>query len=184
MVSFIFFIWFLVLLGAIIGAMRGWAKELLVFWSGILGIFIILVLESYVEVVQTLITDPASQFWMRAAIMTLMAIFGYETPRIRYLASATRREYLHDSLLGLFIGGLNGWLFFGSIWAYLHQVNYLIGKSDIYSKLFIPPAAGTDIGDSVLALLNRMPPQIGMFNAPGIYLILAVVSVTIVILLV
>jgi uncharacterized membrane protein required for colicin V production len=184
MASFTFIIWFLIILAAVVGAMRGWTKELLVLWSGVLALFIIEVAEKYIVYVGTLVAVPEKEFWFRTLVMVMMVFFGYETPRISLFAAVTHREKLQDSLLGMFFGAVNGWLFFGSIWAFLHKVDYLLGSDGIYSKLFIPPEAGTEIGDAALKLLSRMPPELSVFDAPGIYIILAVVSVAIVILLV
>ena len=39
-----------IIMGVIFGLMRGWAKELLVTMSALLGLFVIMVFHSYVEV--------------------------------------------------------------------------------------------------------------------------------------
>ena len=59
MVSLNFFFFCFLILFAIIGAMRGWAKEMLVTFSAILALFIITVLEAYVPPDQCL--RPAGQ---------------------------------------------------------------------------------------------------------------------------
>ncbi len=184
MASFIFIIWFLIVLAAVIGAMRGWSKELLVLWAGVLALFIIQIAEQHIVYIAGLVEIPENQFWFRTGVMVLMIFFGYETPRISYFTSVTHREKLEDSLLGLFFGGVNGWLFFGSVWAFLHKVNYLLDEGDIYQKLFVPPVEGTVIGDATLKLLSNMPPELGAFGAPGIYIVLAIVSIAVVVLLV
>jgi len=184
MASFTFIIWLLIALAAVVGAMRGWFKELLVLWSGVLALFIIHVAEKYVAYVGALADIPEKGCWFRTLVLALMVFFGYETPRIFLFAAVTQRERLQDSVLGLFFGAVNGWLFFGSIWAFLDQVNYLIDVDGPYNKLFIAPEKGTEIGEAALKLLDYMPPELGVFSAPGIYIILAVVSISIVILMV
>ena len=47
--------WMFVILFGIIGAMRGWAKELLVTFSVILAMFILTVLENFVPVIGPMI---------------------------------------------------------------------------------------------------------------------------------
>jgi hypothetical protein len=78
---------------AIIGAVRGWAKE--------------------------------SQLWVRLIILGLLAFFGYQTPNIGRIAGPRfAREKLQDTLLGLFLGAINGYLLVGTVWAFLHEANY------------------------------------------------------------
>ena len=111
MVSLSFVFWMFVMLAAIIGAMRGWAKELLVAFSAILAIFIILVFETYVGFVQGIIQagGPKTEFWTRVIILMMLSFFGYQTPGTfdRFKAAA-RREKLQDSLLGLILGASLG----------------------------------------------------------------------------
>jgi hypothetical protein len=168
MVSMGFVFWMFVFLAAVIGAMRGWAKELLVIFSGVLAIFIILVMETYVGFVQGLIASGGAtmQFWVRTATIFLLAFFGYQTPRIKAIAGAARREQFRDALLGIGFGAINGWIIFGSIWAYLHKAGY------IYTTVFIAPTPGTEMGDAALNLLRFMPPN--WLDIPGIYFLVAV----------
>lgn len=59
MISLVFVFYIFVGLAAIIGAVRGWAKETLVLISALLALFIIFVFESYVGVYQQIIyPDP------------------------------------------------------------------------------------------------------------------------------
>ncbi len=59
MVSLIVVFWMYVILFAIIGAMRGWARELLVAFSVILALFIISVLENFVPFIRNILASNA-----------------------------------------------------------------------------------------------------------------------------
>jgi len=59
MISLVFVFWIFVGLAAIIGAVRGWAKETLVLISALVAIFIIYVFESYVGVYRAIVYPPA-----------------------------------------------------------------------------------------------------------------------------
>ena len=113
MVSILFFFWMLVILFALIGAMRGWAKELLVTFSMILALFLITLIENYVEVFKNMMGDPAAVknvFWIRSLIVLALAFFGYQTTGIleRVIGgNKLSREKLQDLLLGAFIGFFN-----------------------------------------------------------------------------
>ena len=109
--NFIFYCF--VILFAVIGAMRGWAKEMMVTASAILALFVIVVLETYVKGLAQTFAVPGStgQFWMRIAIVIILAFFGYQTPNLpRIGGDRFARERLQDSLLGVFLGALNGYL--------------------------------------------------------------------------
>jgi len=167
MVSLSFVFWLFVGLGALVGMLRGWAKELLVAFSVILAIFIILVLERYVGFVQELMKTggPRTEFWIRMLIIVVLSFFGYQTPNIRNLAEAARREKLQDSLLGIVLGGFNGYLIVGSIWSYLDKAGYPY-------PFALPPLEGTQIGDQALRLIAVLPPE--YLSIPGIYFAIAV----------
>ncbi len=156
MVSLVVVFWMYVILFATIGAMRGWARELLVAFSVILALFIITVLETLVPVVKTIVnSSPLVQFWVRTFIVIASVFFGYQTPKIPRLASQNRfaRERLQDILLGVFLGALNGYLIVGTLWYYLAAAGYP------YPTLIAPPPAG-DIATVSDRLLAIMPPKL------------------------
>lgn len=155
MVSLVVVFWMYVILFAIIGAMRGWARELLVSFAVILGLFIVNVLERFVPFIGTTLSNiPVFQFWLRSVLITALVFFGYQTPNIPRLASQNRfaRDRLQDILLGVFLGALNGYLITGSIWFYLHSSGYP------FPNLISPPT------DQVLVVTERMmalmPPEL------------------------
>ena len=79
--------WIFVVLFGIIGLMRGWAKEILVSFSVVLGLFVISVIERYGGFLTTLLNAPGSGlFWMRFIILSALVFFGYQGPNIPRLA--------------------------------------------------------------------------------------------------
>ncbi|HSO27048.1 MAG TPA: hypothetical protein VLS48_03195 [Anaerolineales bacterium] len=154
MISMAVFFWMYVSLFAVVGALRGWAKELLVTFSVILALFLITVLESWVPVVRDTIvaTGGTTLFWMRTVIMLALAFFGYQTPNIRaFQAGSAGRERLQDSLLGFILGGLNGYLLIGSIWFYMAAANYPF-------RMITTPQPGDTFFDATQSLLGILPP--------------------------
>jgi uncharacterized membrane protein required for colicin V production len=159
--------WLLVAMFAIVGAMRGWAKELLVTFSLILSIFIITVLNTYVPFFQSLIASGNSStvFWIESTIVVLMAFFGYQTPNLARLAgNRFARERLQDTLLGFFIGALNGYLLIGTLWYFLNALNY---PFDVVR----PPVPGDPFTESALEILQWLPPT--WLTPPTIYFAVA-----------
>jgi uncharacterized membrane protein required for colicin V production len=156
MVSLNVLFWMLVILFAVIGAMRGWAKELMVTFSVILALFIITVLENFVPMIRNAIaaSGPSMQFWIRATIVILLSFFGYQTPNIRALAGARfARERLQDTLLGFLIGAFNGYLIVGTIWWFMHNAGYP------FPNIVYPPAPNTPLAVVIDRMIGWMPPD-------------------------
>lgn len=168
MVSLPVLFWMFVILFAIIGASRGWAKEILVTFSTILGLFIVNLLVTYLPFLKPDSgLSTTTRFWVEALIVGGLAFFGYQTPNIRALAGPRFvRERLQDTLLGLIIGALNGYLIVGSIWYLMHRMDYPL------QPYFLPPEAGTQMGDLANSMVNKMAPA--FLSPPWIYFAVAV----------
>jgi uncharacterized membrane protein required for colicin V production len=149
MVTLDFFFFFMIGVFAVIGGLRGWAKELLVAFSVVLAIFIIAVVELLVP---DLITDigrsSVSYFWVRTLLLFGLVFFGYQTPNIPRLGGARFvRERLQDVLLGAVLGALNGFLVMSTLWIYLHEARYPFDK-------ITAPIAGDWMSGGAFALIS------------------------------
>ncbi len=171
MVSLDVLFWVFVLLFGIVGLMRGWAKELLVTFSVILALFIITVLQTYVPFITKLVMDaakpggdPQTVFWLRAGMLVVLSFFGYQTPNIPRLAGSGRfaRDRLQDSLLGLFLGAVNGYLVWGTLWYFLDQAHYPF-----------PGIVSPDLTQSAKALISFLPPN-WLLGVPTIFFAIAI----------
>ncbi len=122
----------LLLFFALVGALRGWAKELLVTFSVILARFIEFVMLNYVPVLSQSLqvlsqTDPKTWLYVRMGIFITIVVFGYATTMISAaLGQRARKEKLQDSLLGFFLGFINGFLIVGMVWGFLDAYHYNI----------------------------------------------------------
>jgi uncharacterized membrane protein required for colicin V production len=131
MMTLTFAFWMYVIIFAVIGGLRGWAKELIVTFSVILAMFFLEVLGRYAPPIRDFFAKPngSGEFWVRAFMLMVLAFFGYQTPNITKLAGARfARERLADSLLGVFLGALNGFLIVGTLWYFLEDSNYPFPK--------------------------------------------------------
>jgi lysylphosphatidylglycerol synthetase-like protein (DUF2156 family) len=172
--NFIFYCF--VVLFAIIGAMRGWAKEMMVTASAILALFLITVLETYVKgLTQTFAeTGSTAQFWMRVVIIILLTFFGYQTPNLpRIGGERFARERLQDSLLGIFLGALNGYLIVGSIWYFLSAANYQA------ISYIIPPDPNSIPGQAAIKLITWLAPA--WLGVPFIYFAIALAFIFVIV---
>ena len=160
MMSIVYVFWMYVILFAVIGAMRGWAKELLVSFSVILALTTNHVLRRYIPLVSALPEDSSSLFWIRTLIVITLVYFGYQTVvSIQRLAARAARERLQDTLFGFIMGAINGYLIAGTILFYLHQANYPFPN--------VVSAPTGDVLASVQNMMNWMPPH--LLGEPGVY---------------
>lgn len=171
MVSLLVVFYLFVVLFAIIGAMRGWAKELLVSFSVILGLFLIFTLEGLGPTISIAMEEGSKlQFWVRISIVGVLVFFGYQSPNLSRLAGSVRREKISDSLLGFFLGAINGYLFMGTFWYYMDYAGYE------QFRYFSAPSEVDSIGQAALAMIERLPPAwIGV--EPWIYIAVAMAFV-------
>jgi len=173
MMSIIYVFWMYVFLFAIIGWMRGWAKELLVSFSVILSLALNHVIRRYIPLAANLADTDVSLFWVRSIILLVLVYFGYQTViSIPHLAAKGRTEKLQDTLFGAFLGGLNGYLVAGSILYYIDRTGYAFQN--------VIQAPQGDMAVAVQQMMQYMPPQ--LLGEPGIYfaIILAFVFVLVV----
>jgi hypothetical protein len=161
MMSLVYVFWMYVILFAIIGMLRGWAKELLVAFSVILALALNHLLRRYIPIVSELADDSSSLFWIETLILGALVFFGYQTVAlVPHLQSKAVRERLQDSLFGAILGGINGYLIAGAILFYLAQTNF-----QVFQNIVMPP---TDQNAQALQnLMAYMPPHV--LGEPGIY---------------
>jgi uncharacterized membrane protein required for colicin V production len=160
MMSIIFVFWSYVVLFAVIGLLRGWAKELLVSFSVILALALSVLLRQYIPIVRDFPDTSKELFWTRTFILIALVYFGYQTVAIiPHLASKATRERLQDALFGFLLGVINGYLFIGSILFYLDQAKY--PYPDVVSAPTGPLAA------SVQNMMVYMAPH--LLGIPAIY---------------
>ena len=172
MMSIIYIFWMYVLLFAVIGAMRGWAKELLVAFSVVTALAFNLLLEKYIPLVRDLDKSSSSVFWIRTLILVALVYFGYQTVSISRFASKAARERLQDSLFGAVLGGLNGYLVAGTILFYNHVANYPY-------KDIISPATDPVIVQAIDTMMKYMPPR--FLGEPGIYFAVIIILIFIIV---
>ncbi|MER3400277.1 MAG: hypothetical protein C4313_03945 [Thermoflexus sp.] len=144
--------WAFVLLFALIGALRGVAKEILVSASIIGAMFLFSLLQQFTpHLWEALVKDPVTGFFAETAIIGLAALFGYAGPALStQLAGRAKREKGVEIIAGFAAGAINGWLIAGSILFFLDQAGYP------FPEVLWPP----DPSGPVLGMLSWMPPAL------------------------
>ncbi len=120
--------WIMVLLFALVGAMRGWTKEIVVTSALVLALFTLNqffpTVFSFIGWDNNIVQTPEIrrwQFFILSGFLLVLAFFGYQGPSLARgrAERLARRDNLQDKLLGFLVGALNGWLIVGSIWSFL-----------------------------------------------------------------
>ena len=172
MMSVIYLFWMYVFLFGVIGAMRGWAKELMVIFSVVTSLAVNLLLEKYIPLVRDLDKTTTSVFWIRVIILIALVYFGYQTVNISRLAGKALRENLQDTLIGAVLGGVNGYLVAGSVLYYNHVANY--PYPNVISR-----AADPAIAEAIEKLMAVMPPR--FLGEPSIYFAVIIILIFIIV---
>jgi uncharacterized membrane protein required for colicin V production len=161
MMSLAIVFWMYVILFAIIGGLRGWAKEILVSFSVILALAFTALLERYIPFIRDVLVPEknAVLFWLRTIILFLLVFFGYQTVNISRISAKVTREKIEHIILGIVFGAINGYLIAGTIWFYMADSGYPFGN--IVSA---PPAEIATIANN---MLQFMAPR--LLGIPGIY---------------
>lgn len=136
----------MVLIFALIGSLRGWAKEIIVAFSVLLALFLEQVLTSLVPPIAALwgAIPLMSRFWIRVVVFAVIVVFGYASPSLAARFGAKiARERLQDALLGFFIGVLNGLLIIGTIWFFLDDARYGVPAAQVIESQDLVVVEGT-----------------------------------------
>ena len=173
MMSIVSFFWLSVFLFAMVGWMRGWAKELLVSFSAILALALIFIMRKYIPFVRDMPANDVTLFWIETIIMLVLVYFGYQTVRIERLTGKAARDKVQDALFGGILGAFNGYLVVGSILYWMYEAGYPFPK-------FITAPTDPAIVNTVNQMMMYMPPVV--LGEPGIYfaIILAFIFVLVV----
>jgi uncharacterized membrane protein required for colicin V production len=173
----------LIVLFALIGSLRGWAKEVIVAFSVILALFVEHVLMTFVPPVGILIRNmaPESQFYTRSVLFIIITVFGYASPSIAsQLGAKVARERLQDLLLGFFIGLLNGFLVVGTLLSFLSTVGFGAPADQPQAAGIggiLPPQPGSTSAN----LLGFLPPELIKQSNAVLYIAVAAAFVFVIV---
>lgn len=169
MVSLAVLFYIFILIFALIGAIRGWAKEVTATFSAVLALFILSVMQTYIPAVKTYLDNSpvSSQVLFQSIVLVVVVFIGYQTPNLPVFLQNQRfkRSQMQDVILGFLIGGLNGYMISGSLWHFMYEGGYPF-------SFVLAPIAGTPAGQTALQIIPLLPPN--WLVAPGIYFAIAI----------
>jgi uncharacterized membrane protein required for colicin V production len=169
MVSLAVLFYMFVFIFALIGAIRGWAKEVTATFSVFLALFVLSVMQSFIPAVDAYLKNSPieSQVTFRMLVLGVIVFVGYQTPNLPAFIQNQhfKRGQMQDVILGFLIGAFNGYMIFGSLWYFIHSGGYPF-------DYVLAPIAGTKAGEAALQIIPLLPPA--WLVAPGIYFAIAV----------
>ena len=128
MISLFAAFWITVVFFALIGAMRGWSKEVIAMAGLTLSLFAINTFGSVVirllggigsdAAVADVMVQMRRQYWVLGGIHLIIAFFSYQSVAL-IRARLAPREKVQERLLGLIFGAVNGYLVIGTLWSLL-----------------------------------------------------------------
>jgi uncharacterized membrane protein required for colicin V production len=144
-------LWTLIVIFGVVGFLRGWTREIVSTAGIILALFATWQFDGILLQPLTQGASAQQSFFLYAGLLVLVTFFAYQTPSVAARLSenrywGARREGLQERLLGLVVGGVNGYLFFGSLWYYLDRSGYP------FNPYVIPPAEGSASAGMVSSL--------------------------------
>ena len=158
MISLSVLFYVLVALFVLIGAMRGFGKEIVVCASSILALFTIEV------VIPRIFGDltGSKRFWISTIVIVVCAFAGYQTPNLRRFAENIRfqRGPFRDMLAGGLLGGINGYIIVSSLWFFMAEANYPF-------KAINAPDMASEMGQNAAKILASAFPT--YMNVPVVY---------------
>jgi uncharacterized membrane protein required for colicin V production len=165
MVSLSFLFWCFLILFGLIGLNRGWARELLLAFSLVVGLCLITLLREFLPAVDSLAAGlmPGGDVILRAVLLALAVFLGYRAPNLPRVSTSPRliRGSFADRVVGLILGIANGYLLFGSLWYFVHHAGYPF-----------PVITAPDAGSAAFQILPLLAPA--WLGAPLIYFVSAV----------
>ncbi len=144
MISLQAFFWLMVGFFALIGALRGWTREVIATAGLVLSLFTLNQLGQTILSFAGLAIDPnllvadvnaqRQRFYIYAALHIIITFVSYQGPLLAGSRIGDRlrvRDTFQDKIMGAIVGSLNGYLIVGTLWWYLHTLGYPFAATTI-----------------------------------------------------
>lgn len=131
MISLQTIFWIFVIFFALIGAIRGWSKEVVAAAGLVLSLFTLKQFGSYILALLGMVVDPTltidpdvvyrRQFWILTAFHLFIAFFSYQGPTLAASVNSRLRprDTAQEKVLGAIFGAANGYLIIGTLISFL-----------------------------------------------------------------
>lgn len=185
----------------LIGFLRGWTKEVIAAAGLILSLFAINQFGSFlIALLSNAPTDPTvavdpytplrQQFYVLTIIHLTIAFFSYQGPSLAGQLIAGRlgdrlRGNLQTKLLGAIVGGVNGYLIYGTLWSLL-EYQQVAPNNYVRLPAGVPYAFDPGIllrpnFDTVTSIVERLPLPI---LAPYLPILIVVVFLFVIVVMI
>jgi hypothetical protein len=151
MIQLVGVMWVMAIFFAIIGFLRGVNKEIISTSGIILGLFALFQFDQYIRGTLLANVSAAQVFIFQSVVFVLIVFFAYQTRALGIGdEDGDGRDDIQASVLGAIIGGVNGYLIWGSLWYFLDINQYPLAPYVVAPAPNSPSADALDILPLVL----------------------------------
>lgn len=147
MVQLYSMLWIMAAFFAVIGAIRGWSKEIVSTAGIILAMFALFQFDPLLRGVFLASVPRDQAFFVQIGLFAAIIYFAYQSRTIVNRRGPDNPNRAQNAVLGGVLGALNGYLIWGAVWYFLDINEYPL------SPLVIAPAPGS-VSE---ATLNTIP---------------------------
>ncbi|MBC6936621.1 MAG: hypothetical protein DWB42_12365 [Chloroflexi bacterium] len=137
MVQLYTMLWISAIFFGIIGAMRGWNREIVSTAGIILALFTLFQLDPLLRGVFLASVPREQTFFVQVGLFAAIIYFAYQSRTIVDRSGPDNPNRTQNMVLGVVLGALNGYLIWGAIWYFLDINEYP------FSPLVTAPPAGS-----------------------------------------
>ena len=168
--------WLMVTFFALVGALRGWTKEVIATSGLVLSLFAINQFGAQILSILGTVSSAAAaagetvpmerrNFYILVTLHLFITFFSYQGPTFagRRVGERLRvRDSVQDKVLGGIVGAINGYLMIGTVWAFLEyrvtQANEWVALNPGVPYPFDPTIlARPEVNEAVLSLIKNLP---------------------------
>lgn len=175
MVQLYSLMWIIAVFFAVIGFLRGWNRGVVASAGIFMGMFALFQFDPFIRAILRLFAFPQSQvFLIQSALFLIIVYFSYQNSAF-ITDDRNSRVNLQDSILGVVVGFLNGYLIGGTLWYFLDINEYPL---DPYIVAPAPNSPSATLMNSIpLVLLSGGPAGSGEFLLVAVIILLLIVFI-------
>ncbi len=137
MVQLYSMLWICAAFFAVIGAIRGWNKEIVSTAGIILALFALFQFDPLLRGVFLASVPRDQAFFVQIGLFAAIIYFAYQSRTILSRSGPGSSSRSQNAVLGAVLGALNGYLIWGAVWYFLDINEYPL------SPLIVAPAPGS-----------------------------------------
>lgn len=142
MIQLYSFMWVLAVFFGVLGFIRGWNREVVALAGIVLGMFALFQFDALLRGTLLLTVSRSQAFIVQVGIFIAIVFFAYQN-RSLVADNPTDRLSTQESILGGFVGFINGYLIGGTLWYFMDINEYP------FDPYILAPALGSPSAERI-----------------------------------